>query len=201
MIMLTPIICTRRYIVHFCVMLIALTGLLLAGCANAPHRAPQKVDEFSVHFIYRGSMGVGPTPNSSTAILSEGQESAAIRRAIRSALQTRNSGVTEEKETEVTSDIVALSRQQVEEYNAASEPQFHLTNDREYGLAYVVRFDINTALIDFRIAAQMNERGRNNPWRRLNEQRQYNSLYFTQSLAEQVNAALVQASVTDHPEP
>lgn len=191
----------RRFFLCRSAAALVVFGLLLAGCASAPRGVPQDADAFSVPFVYRGSFGVGPTPNSSTAVLNEGQELPAIRRAIGSALQSRQSGVTEEKESEMTSDIVALSRQQVDEYNGATSAQFHLTNDREYGLAYVISFAIDTALIDFRIAALMSERGRNNPWRRLKEQRQYDSLYFTQSLAEDIQAALVQAPTTEHPEP
>jgi len=174
---------------------LTLLAVLLSSCAtNHP-------DRFSVPFSYRGGLGAGPTPNSAPITLSEGQEAIAIRRAIRSALTKQHFGVTEEKDTEIMTDIVALSRDQIDEYNTAVGSQFQLTNDRNYGLAYTVSFGIDGAIIDFTIAALLSEAGANNPWRSLSQQRQYDSLYFTGSLAKDIEAVLKQATAEGNPSP
>jgi hypothetical protein len=167
---------------------VGLICLFLAGCAGTTP------DRYSLPFIYRG-LGVGPTPNPHEAILQEGQELYALKKAIVKALQARNAAPISEDDKKIVSDgPIQLGRDEVDRYNAAVASQRRLSNDRQYGLQYTITYDLHPPNIDLTVAALLSERGSNNPWKPLKAGSQYQSLYFTTSLRDDIQSALVAAS-------
>jgi hypothetical protein len=175
-----------------------LICVLQFGCATTPDSS---TIPYSIPFSYKG-LGVGPTPNAHEAMLQQGQELYAVKKAVVSALQLRKAAPVQEAENSIVSDgPVQLSREEVDQYNGASAPQYLLKNDREYGIKYTIGFVLHPPHIDLKIAALLSERGRNNPWKAILAGREYDSTYFTKRFATDIESALVEASKSEPKQP
>jgi hypothetical protein len=194
---------------RFCLSLVTLASTTLAGCAGngAQPMSSGSPDTYRIPVTYSG-VGVGPNPNTHAVVLQDGQAFPAVRQALAIALQKRDCSLDDDAAGAglFTSDTAPLSRTEIEKYNDAvtreGKSQFCLPNDRQYGIGYQVKCAVNRDELELRIAALLKNRGAGNPdWKALGAGRDYESLYFTRPLSQDIQQALIDASHPRMPTP